>query len=271
MTLILISHLEKHLKKVYNIYMIDDLGLLSAYSTYAINSANVYKSGQITPVQDEQELGAGKISTDNPLTGEINDEAIISDKAMSLLAAEQGASLEGQAQKDSDLNEENSNKKPQTQKEELTPEQKQEVAELKARDAEVKAHEQAHMAAASGINASAPSYDYQTGPDGRKYAVGGEVAISFNQSSDPEENIKNAETMKAAALAPAQPSSQDLSVARNADKMIAEAKQELSEQKTEELKSADEDEQTNAPAEPEITEEPELLENKGGESGEKTD
>lgn len=235
--------------------MIDDLGLLSAYSTYAINSANVYKSGQITPVQEQQELGAGKISASNPLTGEINDEAIISDRAMALLASEKGASLEGQAQKDSELKEQDSKEKPSNSSQELTPEQKQEVSELKARDAEVKAHEQAHMAAASGINASAPSYDYQIGPDGKKYAVGGEVSISFTQSSDPEENIKNAETMKAAALAPAQPSSQDLSVARNADQMIAEAKQELSEQNKDELKSDENENSAEATTQPKETEE----------------
>ena len=42
---------------------------------------------------------------------------------------------------------------------------------LKATDTEVKAHENAHKAAAGGLRTSAPNYEYETGPDGKKYAV----------------------------------------------------------------------------------------------------
>jgi hypothetical protein len=47
------------------------------------------------------------------------------------------------------------------------------VHELGARDREVRAHEAAH-AAAGGALAGVPHYDYVTGPDGRRYAAGGE-------------------------------------------------------------------------------------------------
>lgn len=110
---------------------------------------------------------------------------------------------------------------------ELTDAEKEEVRELKARDQEVRTHEAAHRAAAGGLSTTAPSYTYQTGPDGNRYAIGGEVNITFSESDDPEENIKNAQAMKASALAPAEPSAQDRSVAARADKIIADARQKL--------------------------------------------
>ena len=50
------------------------------------------------------------------------------------------------------------------------------VRELQQSDAEVRRHEAAH-AAAGGEFAGAPTFTYQTGPDGKRYAVGGEVSI----------------------------------------------------------------------------------------------
>lgn len=115
-------------------------------------------------------------------------------------------------------------------KEELTTQEKQELAKLKITDAEVKRHENAHKAMAAGLQTSGPNYEYETGPDGKKYAVAGDVNISYQKSSDPEVNLKNAQKLKAAALAPADPSAQDRSVARKADMEIAKAKQEILEE-----------------------------------------
>ena len=140
----------------------------------------------------------------------LNDEATntsISSEAMELYKAEQNK-----------------------QKEELTPQEEQELAKLKNTDAEVKRHENAHKAMAAGLQTSGPNYEYETGPDGRKYAVAGDVNISYQKSSDPEVNLKNAQKLKAAALAPAEPSAQDRSVARKADMEIAKAKQEILEE-----------------------------------------
>lgn len=131
--------------------------------------------------------------------------------------------------KDEKDNEKKSDIKPKTEND-LTQEELQQVQELKQRDAEVRAHEQAHISAATGLRTSAASYDYQTGPDGKKYAVGGEVSISFSSSGDPEEDIQNAETMRNAALAPSEPSGQDRSVAKEAEKIIQQAKEKLTEQ-----------------------------------------
>jgi hypothetical protein len=60
-----------------------------------------------------------------------------------------------------------------------------ETTELARRDREVRAHEQAH-AAVGGSYAGAPSYTYSRGPDGQRYAVGGEVSIDTGAlSNDP--------------------------------------------------------------------------------------
>ena len=105
----------------------------------------------------------------------------------------------------------------------LSPEEQQVVEKLKARDAEVHAHEAAHMASAGAAGGGA-SYTYQLGPDGRLYAVGGEVPVSLRAGSTPDETIANAERVQRAALAPASPSSQDLAVAGMAARMIADAR-----------------------------------------------
>ena len=70
----------------------------------------------------------------------------------------------------------------------LTTEQQNQVRELKKRDEEVRAHEQAH-AAVGGSYASAPKYTYTRGPDGKKYAVAGEVQIDTSPERTPEATI----------------------------------------------------------------------------------
>ena len=115
---------------------------------------------------------------------------------------------------------------------ELTAEEKQQVTELKQRDAEVKAHEAAHLSAAGGLARGGASYEYQKGPDGRNYAVGGEVSIDSSPvTGDPNATIAKAQQIRSASLAPSNPSSQDYKVAAKAALMEAEARQELSKNK----------------------------------------
>lgn len=117
----------------------------------------------------------------------------------------------------------------------LSDEETRIVNELAARDREVRAHEQAH-AAVGGIHAGAPSYTFEQGPNGKKYAVSGEVPISTSPvSGDAEATIRKADQVKRAALAPAQPSAQDRAVAAQATQMKIEAQIELREQKAAEL------------------------------------
>ena len=110
--------------------------------------------------------------------------------------------------------------------ERLSEDEKREVANLKARDREVRAHEQAHMAA-GGPYAGAASYDTVRGPDGRQYAVGGEVQIDTSPAGDPRQTIAKMDVIIRAAMAPADPSPQDRQVAQAAYRARQQAQAEL--------------------------------------------
>ncbi|EXJ11635.1 putative metalloprotease CJM1_0395 family protein [Nitrincola nitratireducens] len=114
--------------------------------------------------------------------------------------------------------------------------QKQQVLqELASRDREVKQHELAHKAA-GGRYAGAITYDFQRGPDGVMYAVGGSVSIDTSPvPGDPKATLEKAETIVRAALAPAEPSTQDLKVAASARAMANEARVELQKEQAEKL------------------------------------
>lgn len=112
-------------------------------------------------------------------------------------------------------------------KAELSSEQKAELQRLKQRDAEVRKHEQAH-AAAGGSHAGAPNFEYERGPDGKMYAVGGHVSIDVSAvEGDPKRTLAKMEQVQRAANAPADPSSQDKRVAAQAAAKAAEARREL--------------------------------------------
>jgi len=119
---------------------------------------------------------------------------------------------------------------------ELSSSERQQVSDLQQRDAEVKAHEAAHIAAGGSSVGGSASYTYQEGPDGKLYAIGGEVPISSSGGSTPEETIRIAQEIQAGALAPANPSAQDLKVASSAALMESKARQELSKERSDELK-----------------------------------
>lgn len=117
---------------------------------------------------------------------------------------------------------------------ELSEEEQRVVRELKQRDAEVRRHEAAH-ASAGGSYAGPPSFEFQRGPDGGQYAVGGEVSIDTSVEDTPEETIRKMEIVRRAALAPADPSPQDLRVAADAQQKAAEAQAELRREEAEAL------------------------------------
>jgi len=121
----------------------------------------------------------------------------------------------------------------------LSPSEQQQLAQLQQRDTEVRSHEAAHIAAGGPAISGGASFTYQKGPDGRLYAVGGEVPISSSGANTPEEKIALAKSMQAGALAPANPSPQDLKVASEAALMETKARQELALEKNEEQKEKD--------------------------------
>lgn len=111
------------------------------------------------------------------------------------------------------------------------------INQLKVRDAEVKAHEMAHLSAAGGYSTGGVSFTYQTGPDGRQYAVGGEVGIDVSAvPGDPQATLQKAMVVYSAALAPKEPSQQDYKVASAATQLMSQARADIMKQSQEELK-----------------------------------
>lgn len=109
-------------------------------------------------------------------------------------------------------------------------EQQAQLGKLAATDREVRAHEAAHLAAAGGLALSGASFGYTRGPDGQNYAVSGEVSIDTSPASTPEATLAKAQQIRSAALAPANPSGQDLQVASAAAAMASAARIEIARQ-----------------------------------------
>lgn len=121
-----------------------------------------------------------------------------------------------------------------TEDAQLTEEEQAEVEKLKNRDAEVRRHEQAHKAAAGGHASGGPKFEYETGPDGKQYAVGGHVDVDTSPvSGDPRATIAKMQQLQRAALAPAEPSSKDRQVAAKAAQQEREARAELAKERQE--------------------------------------
>ena len=100
---------------------------------------------------------------------------------------------------------------------EVSLEEIQELSKLKQRDREVRTHEQAHISAGGQYVRSGARFEYEEGPDGKKYAVGGEVSIDTSKiPGDPEATAQKMQVIRRAAMAPASPSSQDRRVAARA-------------------------------------------------------
>ena len=108
--------------------------------------------------------------------------------------------------------------------------QRAEVQKLQARDREVRSHEAAHQSV-GGRFAGAVSYTYERAPNGKLYAIGGEVPIEIvDDPNNPQKTIDRMRQVIAAALAPADPSSQDRSVASRATQIMLSAQRALSAQ-----------------------------------------
>ncbi len=150
-----------------------------------------------------------------------------------LAAQEQGgeAATEGQA---------STAKNDALQATQLSEGEQKQVRELKAADAEIRRHEQAH-AAAGGQYAGAPQYEYTDGPDGKRYATSGHVSIDVTPiAGDPKATIEKMDVVQRAANAPAEPSGADRSVAAKAAALKQTAQVELAQ-----AKQAEAEERTN--------------------------
>lgn len=100
--------------------------------------------------------------------------------------------------------------------------------EALARDAQVRAHEQSHLAALGSAAASPVIYDLRTGPGGESVAVGGRVAVDLSEvPGDPEATLRKARAVIAAADAPREPSAADRATAERAYALASKAREDL--------------------------------------------
>ena len=134
----------------------------------AVNNFYIHNFTRAEAPANVQEDNAVRIESGNIPTDDNAAYASISPEAIALYNAEQQTG---------DGSESGREGNSQTGEEELTQQEQREVSELKTTDAEVKAHENAHKAAAAGLSTSAPNYEYETGPDGKEYAVAGDVNV----------------------------------------------------------------------------------------------
>ncbi|MCK8108131.1 catalase [Pseudoalteromonas sp. 2CM41L] len=216
------------------------MNIVTPFPSININTANVYtetarRDNQLREVipapapnsasntetkaqsdADKAKLPSSAEAATYDATGKLSDEQAVEQR-------QQGSenSDSGQQQASEDTPEE------EQAQQQLELEQQQ-IEELKARDTEVRVHEQAH-ASVGGQYAGSPNYEYQRGPDGTNYAVGGEVQIDVSEiPGDPQATIDKMQTVRAAALAPAEPSSADRAIAADATQKMAAAQAELS-------------------------------------------
>jgi len=120
--------------------------------------------------------------------------------------------------------------------EELSEDEEQEVRNLESRDREVRAHEQAHVAAGGAHVRGGPSFEFEMGPDGKRYAVEGHVSIDVSPEKDPRATIAKMQQVKRAATAPANPSGADRQVASRASAEESKARRQLMEESSEAAK-----------------------------------
>ncbi|MFT7008924.1 MAG: hypothetical protein ACJAXJ_003467 [Colwellia sp.] len=143
-------------------------------------------------------------------------------------------------------NEDKTNDSSESEPQKQDVQQERVINELQRRDKEVRSHELAH-AAVGGSFTGAPNYFFETGPDGQRYAVEGEVSVDLSTvAGNPSATITKMQKVHAAALAPADPSAQDIQVAANAIQIILQAQSELQIQDSPTVKSANDNENSLA-------------------------
>lgn len=122
--------------------------------------------------------------------------------------------------------------------EQLSDSEKRKLDELRETDARVRRHEEAHRAAAGALYRGGPNYTFETGPDGKRYAVAGSVQIDTSPGRTPEETVQKAVQIRRAALAPMDPSGTDRAVASKATRMEDAARRALAKQSVSERQAA---------------------------------
>lgn len=221
-------------------------------STGATAIASSARSGGSTQASAHQVIGVQPAPTDDssdaraPRATESTTRAEGNEASTAKNAspAGDGAQRAGREKTDSDQQaESNASQDPTAPKgangQTLTPEDMAVLKDLQVRDREVRSHELAHQVV-GGQYAGGASYTFERGPDGGRYAVAGEVPIDVGAiPGDPQATIEKMRQVRAAALAPAEPSAQDRAIAAQASQTMMAAQLELALQRRESVSGKD--------------------------------
>ena len=124
------------------------------------------------------------------------------------------------------LTQENEEKSANGQK--LSKEEQKEVKELERIDSQIRRHELTQKAIAGSYARGSVSFDYVTGPDGKKYAKEGHIKIDTRPiPNNPEATIRKARALRSVGLTSTNTSSQSRSVYAEITKIEREARIEL--------------------------------------------
>ena len=135
--------------------------------------------------------------------------------------------------------------------EDFSTEEQQELRDLERRDLQVRTRDMAFIAAAGGA-AGSYSLQYETGPDGRRYAVGADIKLDTSEGATPEQTLAKARALRAATMGARADSSNDASAAAKAVRMEAEARAEIARERGEAQQAAVESAGLMEPALPEV-------------------
>lgn len=89
------------------------------------------------------------------------------------------------------------------------------LEKFKRADAQIRSHEQVH--ATIGQTTAPISYNYQQGPDGKMYAVGGSVRFDTSIPDDPKAAAFKLDQLAKAANGPVSPSGADTMIANQSN------------------------------------------------------
>lgn len=112
-----------------------------------------------------------------------------------------------------------------------TPEQSKEIDQrtterLSTSDRRLQADRSATFLAGGSI-ATAPDFVYKRGPDGRRFAVDGHVAISIGEGQNPAETIARARRIRSAAVFSTGDTNRDITLANHAQQLAVQAHREI--------------------------------------------
>jgi hypothetical protein len=202
----------------------------------AAYGVQAYAQQTLTKLQDQRDGVPWQQNPTAPASEQSEDQVSLSQKGRELSTIQEAPVTSEQEDK-----EPTQPKQPDTKgsnQQPLDEAELRQVQQLKQRDTEVRTHEQAHLSTAGQYAAGGPSFSYKTGPNGKRYAVGGSVPIDMGKESTPAATIMKMRTVKRAALAPANPSAADRQIAAQAGMQEIKAMQELQTTQLAESKNA---------------------------------